>query len=333
MGLTPFHTPVLLIAFNRPEHTRRVLEAIMAAQPKDLYVFQDGAREGNEDDVRKCAEVRNVVEELTKDANIVLHANYSDKNLGCGAGPMTGISWFFGQVEMGIVMEDDCLPHPDFFSYCEGLLDRYKDNDKIRFINATLYDDRWQCEASYDFSHYMVTGAWAGWRETWQGFDLDLKDLDAKAFRKHVLKLTDNRGEANWWYSIVKEIQQDHNKKSYWDFQMQIHLFRESALTIHPQRNLVSNIGFDEEGTHTLSNHDRRGGRQVFPILPLSHPQDQVVDKKRDAHCWAKAQSNGWLRDEIAYLYESLLWSNSLGHKLLLLYKRIRGKGVNTRKV
>ena len=325
--------PVLLLAFNRPEHTRRVLEAIMAANPEDLYVFQDGAREDNENDAKKCAEVRQVVEDMTKGNPVRVHTNFSDRNLGCGAGPMTGISWFFSQEERGIVMEDDCLPHPDFFGYCAALLERYKDDEKVLFINSTLYDDRWKCDASYDFSRYMVTGAWAGWRRTWQGFDLDLKDLDAKAFRKHVLQLTDNRAEANWWFSIVKEIQKDERKKSYWDYQMQIHLFRNSALTIHPKVNLVSNIGFDGAGTHTLSNNDNRGDREVFPILPLTHPTAQVVDKDRDARCWAKTQSKGWLKDEINYLYERLLWSDGLGHTILMQYKKMRGKGINTRKV
>lgn len=327
------NTSVLLITFNRPEHTRRVLEVIMAAMPKSLYVYQDGAREGNENDMVKCAEVRQVVFDLTKDTDVVLHTNYADKNLGCGAGPMTGISWFFSQVEMGIVMEDDCLPHPDFFGYCEELLEKYKNDEKVCFINATLYDDRWQCGASYDFSHYMVTGAWAGWRRTWQGFDLDLKPTDAKAFRKHVLELTENRGEANWWYSIVREIQQDNNKKSYWDYQMQIHLFKNSALTIHPQRNLVSNIGFDGAGTHTLNNQDNRGDRPVFPLLPLTHPAVQVVDKERDARCWAKTQSKGWLKDNLNYVYESMLWSDGICHTLLMAYKKMRGKGINSRKV
>lgn len=325
--------PVLLITFNRPEHTRRVLEVIMEAHPQDLYIFQDGAREGNESDLVKCAEVRQVVSDLTEDTNVVLHTCYSNKNLGCGAGPMTGISWFFSQVEMGIVMEDDCLPHPDFFGYCEELLERFKDDEKVYFISSTLYDSRWKCESSYDFSHYMVTGAWAGWKRTWEGFDLDLKTLNAVRFRRHVLQLTGNRAEANWWYSIVKEIQHDSNKKSYWDFQMQIHLFQNEALTTHPKVNLISNIGFDGEGTHTLSNYDRRGDRQVFPILPLTHPKVQLVDQKRDAYCWAKARSQGFLNDDLNYLYESLLWSDGLGHKLLMYYKKLRGKGVNSKKV
>lgn len=331
--MNPLQTPILLITFNRPEHTKRVLEVVMACQPLDLFVFQDGAREGDADDSRKCVEVRETVEELTEGTQTRVHTLYAEHNLGCGAGPVTAIEWFYKQVENGIVMEDDCLPHPDFFGYCEELLERYKDDKKVCFINATHYDDRWKCEASYDFSHYMVTGAWAGWRRTWQGFDLDLKSLDAKIFRKQVLRQTGNRAEANWWFSIVKEIQKDNGKKSYWDYQMQVLLFCNSALTIHPKVNLVSNIGFDNAGTHTTVNHDNRGNQEVFSILPLTHPTQQFVDKKRDALCWAKAQSQNWLKDIINYLYQSLLWSEGLGYRMLMAYKKLKGKGVNTRKL
>lgn len=328
-----YHIPVLLITFNRPKHARRVLEAILAAEPEDLYVFQDGAPEGNGDDIQKCTEVRRVVAEMTAGSQLQLHTFYSEKNLGCGAGPATAIDWFFGNVEMGVVMEDDCLPHPDFFSYCEELLNRYKDDERVRFINSTLYNDRWKCRESYGFSHYMVTGAWAGWRRTWQGYDLDLKNMEAKAFRKHVFKLTGNRAEANWWFSIVKEIQQDERKKSYWDYQMQIHLFCNSALTIHPKVNLVSNIGFDGEGTHTVCESDQRGNRMFFPIYPLTHPSREEVDNKLDTLCWAKAQSCGFINDNVGYWYQKLLWSDGLGHRLLMLYKRVKGKGVNTSKI
>jgi hypothetical protein len=324
--------PILLLTFNRPDHVRRVLSAIREQQPLALYVFQDGARKDVTEDREKCQRVRDVISELV-DWNCDLHTLYADRNYGCGAGPMTGISWFFSQVDEGIVMEDDCLPHPDFFGYCEELLERYRDIPEVRFINSTLYDDRWSCEASYGFSRYMVTGAWAGWKRTWQGFDLDLKGLDAKRFRKHVLQLTGNRGEANWWYAIVREIQQDDRKKSYWDFQMQIHLFRESALTIHPRVNLVSNIGFDSEGTHTFTNENLRGDRPVFPILPLTHPAAISVDKERDARCWAKARSQGWWKDLINYWYNSMLWSDGIGHSLLMAYKGMKGVGVNSRKV
>ncbi len=327
-------TPILLITFNRPDHTRKVLERILEANPQDLYVFQDGAREGNDADVSKCAEVRKVVEELCEQHNQItnhqsqitnLHRLYSDVNLGCGPGPATGITWFFDNVEQGIVMEDDCLAHPDFFPYCEELLNRYKGTD-VKFINATLYDNSWSCEDSYGFSRYMITGAWASYREVWQGFDLDLLQFDAKKFKKTVLDLTRNKAEADWWYFKVLEIKQDRSKKSYWDYQMQIHLFNQHAYTIHPQKNLISNIGFDAEGTHTWGD-DGRADRPTYPILPLHHPEKIVVDVAKDhAAIWSRANSYGWMKDTINYMYRSILYSKGLMHSFLMVYKKIKGK-------
>lgn len=301
-----FRTPILLITFNRPDHTRRVLKEILKQEPQVLYVCQDGPREGNKNDRLKCQEVKDAVKELTLEYAIVhpdftLHTLYSKHNLGCGPGPAAGITWFFDHEEQGIVMEDDCLPHPDFFGYCEELLNKYRNDDRVQFINSTLYHDRWKCEGSYNFSHYMVTGAWAAWRSTWQGFDLDLQGLNAWQFRRHVLRLTKNRAEANWWYFKVKEIQKDKSKKSYWDYQMQIHLFRNNALTIHPKVNLISNIGFDAEGTHTLAN-DGCGERPVYPILPLLSPMHLAVDINMDAKCFAKRQSRGWIMDTLSFV-------------------------------
>ncbi len=298
--------PILLITFNRPDHTRRVLTEILKREPQFLYVCQDGAREGNENDRIKCQEVRDVINELTapyavEHKDFTLHTLYQKQNLGCGPGPQAGITWFFENVEQGIIMEDDCLPHPDFFGYCEELLNRYKDDERVQFINSTLYHERWKCEGSYGFSHYMVTGAWAAWRSTWQGFDLDLLDLNAWKFRRQVLRLTKNRAEANWWYFKVKEIQKDRSKKSYWDYQMQIHLFKNSALTIHPKRNLISNIGFDAEGTHTLYN-DGRGDKSVYPILPLIHPSSLQVDYMMDEVCFAKRRSRGFIIDTLSFI-------------------------------
>ena len=301
-----FNTPILLITFNRPEHTRRTLTEILKQEPQSLYVSQDGAREGNENDRIKCQEVKDVVNELTS-AYAIGHPNFTlstlhlPRNYGCGPGPQAGITWFFENVEQGIIMEDDCLPHPDFFRYCEELLNKYKNDERVQFINSTLYHDRWKCEGSYGFSHYMVTGAWAAWRSTWQGFDLDLLNLNAWSFRKQVLRLTKNRAEANWWYFKMKEIQCDKSKKSYWDYQMQIHLFRNNALTIHPKVNLISNIGFDAEGTHTKSN-DGRGDKLIFPILPLTHPATMCVNYAMDADCFAKRKSRGWIMDTLSFV-------------------------------
>ena len=325
-----FNTPIILITFNRPDHVRQVLAEILKQEPQDLYICQDGAREGNENDLIKCQEVRDVVNELTSayaiDHNdFTLHTLYQEKNLGCGPGPAAGITWFFEHVERGIVMEDDCLPHPDFFAYCEEMLNRYNDNPNVQFINATLYHDRWNCDASYGFSRYMVTGAWAGWRETWQGFDLDMHTWNAWQFRKQVKRLTNSRTEANWWYWKLKEIQADTSKKSYWDYQMQMHLFKNEAITIHPKTNLVSNIGFDTEATHTMAN-DGRGGRKVMPILPLHHPEVMEINSVMDVDCFGKTQPQSPYKNVVQFVYQYMLHSKGVLHTMLMLYKKLKGK-------
>lgn len=319
-----FTTPILLITFNRPDHVRQVLTEIRKQQPTQLYVCQDGVREGNAIDQERVQQVRDVITELV-DWPCELHTLYQEKNLGCGPGPAAGISWFFSQVEMGIVMEDDCLPHPDFFKYCEEMLNRYNDNPQIQFINATLYHNRWKGNASYGFSRYMVTGAWAAWRETWQGFDLDMHTWDAWQFRKQVKCLTNSTTEANWWYWKLKEIQIDNEKKSYWDYQMQMHLFRNNAITVHPHRNLISNIGFDAEGTHTLSN-DGRGDREVYPILPLVHPDTMTINSAMDVDCFGKTQKLPAYQNVIQFVYQYMLHNKGILHSVLMLYKRIKHK-------
>lgn len=321
-----FSTPILLIAFNRPDHVRRVLIEILKQEPQDLYVCQDGARDGNANDRIKVQEVRDVINELTSPYAVAhnqftLHTLYQEKNLGCGAGPATGITWFFEHVEQGIIMEDDCLPHPDFFGYCEALLERYKDNPKVMYISSTLYMDKWHCEGSYGFSHYMMTGAWASWSRAWKGFDLDLYHLNAKELHGKCKKLLWSRAEYDWWYFKTIEIQHDREKKSYWDYQMQIHLFNCEGVVIHPAVNLITNIGFDAEGTHTKGNYDGRGNLQSFAILPLEHPKKMVVDKELDYQCFSQQPSKGMFGDHIKYIYNSMLFSDGVLYKLLKWYK------------
>lgn len=317
------NTPVLLITFNRPTHTFRVLSTIRDRHPKDLFIFQDGTRDDHPEDMVKCQQVRDVIDKLV-DWDCQLHTFFADHNYGCGAGPMTGISWFFSIVREGIIMEDDCLPHPDFFSYCSELLERYRNDQRVMFISSTLYDDRWKCKGSYDFSHYMITGAWASWARAWEGFDLDLLSLNAKAFRKHCKSLLYSMAEVDWWYFKVLEIQRDKEKKSYWDYQMQIHIFNRSGLTIHPRVNLVSNIGFDSEGTHTLDNADNQGERQSFGIMPLTHPEDISIDTRRDYECFAKVHSSGWIQDSISRLYKRMLFNQGFANRVLMIYKRMK---------
>ena len=146
------NTPILLITFNRPGHTRKVLESILSVSPPELYIFQDGKRPGNEQDALKCSEVREVVHELTKNSSTLLHTFFADTNLGCGPGPATAISWFFKHVDQGIIIEDDAVPHSDFYHYSEELLARYRDDFKVRAIGSMNVDMHPWGDGSYYFS-------------------------------------------------------------------------------------------------------------------------------------------------------------------------------------
>src|SRR4051812_35098447 len=130
------NTPILFLIFNRPDVTQSVFNAIREARPKQLFVAADGPRKGNKTDDAKCREARSIIK---VDWPCELKTLYREENLGCRRAVSSGISWFFSLVEEGIVLEDDCLPHPDFFPYCEELLARYRDNPRIMHISGGNY--------------------------------------------------------------------------------------------------------------------------------------------------------------------------------------------------
>ena len=156
-------------------------------------------------------------------------------------------------------------------------------------------------------------------------YDIDLKSVDAKAFHRKCKKLLYERIEADWWYFKLLEIQKDNAKKSYWDYQCLIVLLLNSGVSIMPQRNLISNIGFDEEGTHTLSNNGY-GDRTVFPIMPLNHPQRIVVDDARDARCFAKVHSRGFVKDRLTFMYQSMANTQGFTLTMLRVYKKLKSR-------
>ena len=130
-------TPVVFVIFSRPETTARVFEAIRQAQPAMLLVIADGPRPDRPEDVERCAATRAIIEQVDWDCEVL--KNYADENMGCGKRPASGFTWAFEQVEQAIILEDDCLPHPSFFTYCETLLDYYRHDTRIMHINGNNY--------------------------------------------------------------------------------------------------------------------------------------------------------------------------------------------------
>jgi hypothetical protein len=124
--------PVVLIAFNRPRVTARVLDALREVKPSRLFVIADGPRPGNREDVERCARVRTLIEGIDWDCRV--EKRYAESNLGLEANVELGLDWVFSQVDRAIVFEDDCIPDPSFFDYCEELLERYADDERVWLI-------------------------------------------------------------------------------------------------------------------------------------------------------------------------------------------------------
>lgn len=278
-----FRTPVLLITFNRPHYIRQVLEVLKVVKPAYLYIFQDGARDGNLTDNQKCAEVRSVFNEINWPCE--LKTFFSPTNLGCGKGPSSGISWFFEQVEEGIILEDDCVPEAAFFNYCTELLNYYRDNYKISFIGGTNYI---KSKKYKNFSYYFSNGhhgtwGWATWRRTWKQFDYYLNDLTLPEFKKCINYYFSNCRVKEYWYNIFENVKKNRFNESCWDYQFYFSNWKNKQLAIIPNYNLVKNIGSDQDATHTIGNslllHQNTSSKSQTFIL---HPDLIELDKKTD---------------------------------------------------
>lgn len=303
-----FNTPILLITFNRPAHTRQVLERILEVRPQDLYVFQDGARAGNENDAQKCTEVRQTVDELwdnykskVKEQNApTIHRYYSNVNLGCGPGPAAAISWFFSQVERGIIIEDDAVPHLDFFPYCEELLNKYRDDNSIRAIASMNVDTQRWGDGSYYFS--MMNRnlcAWATWRRAWNDFDLYLRNVSWCTLDKTLKQYGCGFYEREYWLDRLKEAQTDGQGGRSWDMQFFMSIWLHKGKGIIPNVNLSSNIGTVGEATHQMAAGNIIDNVPAQPILPLVHPSTTNIQNKADRdfhHRYFEPQEKNFMR-------------------------------------
>ena len=281
-------TPILFIIFNRPESTRLVFDEIKRQHPKKLFVFADGIRPDNKDDQIKCLQTRSVVlDQIDWDCD--LQTMFLDFNLGCGQGPARAITWFFQNVPAGIIIEDDCIPHPDFFKYCTELLEKYRDNNKIMVIGGATYRDDYPCSHSYTFSIYPTMTAWATWARVWSLYNYKLSGYSREDIREKLKKYFLSRFEYRNWLKLYDWMVAD-NFTSYWDWQLNFLMYMNDGIAIRPQKNLVKNIGFGSDATHTnyFVSQNFTANRETFACLPLNHPESVIISKITDSRYYNK---------------------------------------------
>lgn len=275
-------SPVLFIIFKREDTTRRVFERIREAQPPRLYIAADGPRKDHLGEVEKCLAARKVVE--TIDWPCEVHRLYRDENLGCGVGPSTAITWFFEHEEQGIIIEDDILPHIDFFRYCDEMLDRYKDDERIQLIGGRNYlFDGYDSEVSYFMTSYGHIWGWASWRRVWKTYEYDVNKIPKDIYSERLYRRLPRR--AADFFMKIYEMMQDY-RIDIWDYQFAVNRFYYERYSILPFTNMIENIGFDsQDSTHTIGINKREANYKASSPYPLVHPEVLKVNDELEYLC------------------------------------------------
>jgi hypothetical protein len=279
-------TPVVLIIFNRPHLVRQVWETIRAARPSRLFVVADGPRPDRPEDVALCAACRAIVAQV--DWPCQVERNYAVSNLNCGLRVATGLDWVFAQVEEAIVLEDDILPDPSFFGFCQDLLARYRHDEQCMGIGGYNVLGEWRrAECSYFFHRHPVTWGWATWARAWRSFDYDLERYRAWNVHERLMAHLSDPEMAAYYWDLFQHLRPAVTDA--WDTQWALICAVLGGRWISPTVNLVTNVGFDRDATHTGMAHDLRGLiRRGSAWGPLNAPAQQgqgAVDEGFDR--WA----------------------------------------------
>lgn len=274
-------TPVALFIFNRPDLTQIAFDAIAQVRPRQLLVIADGPRSSEE--AQRCQQARAIC--ARADWPCELLTNFSETNLGCKERVASGLDWVFSQTDEAIIIEDDCLPDPSFFRFSEQLLERYRDDERVMHINGCNFlSGNVSIEDSYYFSRYTFGGyGWASWRRAWRHFDKDMKSWP-EFKRSGRLALFESVAEQDYWRGILDRTHA--GEIDTWDFQWFYAVWSQGGLSIVPCVNLVSNLGFRPDATHTNTSYERQSLANVprKSIDGLRHPRLVVRHREADSY-------------------------------------------------
>ena len=279
-----YNTPILFLIFNRPETTKQVFERIRQVKPSILYIAADAPRKNRPDEILRCQETREIVSHI--DWPCELKTLYRDQNLGCKKAVSSAITWFFEQEEYGVILEDDCLPDLSFFYFCEELLLKYKDDNRIGHIGGNnFFRGIVKDNLSYDFCTFSHIWGWASWRRVWQHYDVNFSYWNEALKEKYRMNsLFNNLLEKIYFSSFISDTLKGDRGINTWDVQYLFMLRVQNQLSIYPKVNLVTNIGLnDPNATHTTKKNKKSNILSEQIQFPLSHPKyilsNKLIDK------------------------------------------------------
>jgi FkbM family methyltransferase len=278
MNETKQTVPILLLAYNRPRHTLEVLKRIKSFySPAKLYIACDGPK--HEEEAHLIGDMQKELSRFV-DWGCELKTLYRTSNLGCKRAVNEAISWFFESEEMGIILEDDCMPQRSFFPYCEELLDRFREEGRVWSISGdNFHKGESKLSQSYYASKYFHCWGWATWRRAWNEYSTVASE-NQSAVRLEDLRLVSNGNPAfvSYWWPILKKCQSSQIDS--WAYPFLFESFKNQKIHLHPSSNLIENIGFGDEATHTT------GSAFTYPTeeleFPLIHPEPLTANIEAD---------------------------------------------------
>lgn len=274
--------PIVLIIFNRPECTKIIFERIKKVRPEKMYIISDGPRIENKLDFEKNLKCKKIVENIDWDCKI--EKIYSEVNLGCKKRIITGLNYVFKKEEQVIILEDDCIPVDQFFKFCDWGLEKYKENKNIGIISGSNLLDYETTTKGNGFSMYINCWGWGTWKRTWEKFD---EYLSIQNINKIGLDLFNgkkiNKLQQKYWLNIFKH---SIYSNTIWDFYLQYIFFSNNLYSVYPEYNLVENIGFSNESTHTKMKmkfvEKSKPNKDKYTNLLYSYKEEVVANEIRD---------------------------------------------------
>jgi len=272
-------TPVVLLIFNRPDLTTQVFKAVRQTRPAKLFVVADGPRPSRPEDAEKCAMTRAILNQIDWDCEV--KTCFSETNLGCKNRVSSGLDWVFQAVEEAIILEDDCVPHPTFFRFCDELLEYYRCDRRVMVIAGNNFQfGRKRTNDSYYFSRYNHCWGWATWRRAWCYYDNDMKLWPNVKEQNWLQDILDDRKAVKTWRNIFQSVYE--NSVNSWALRWTFACWLQSGLTVLPNVNLVSNIGFGTEASHTTDKSSLANLPVDEMAFPLRHPPFMIRNHQAD---------------------------------------------------
>ena len=307
-------TPVLFTVFNRPEKTRQVFAAIRQAQPKHLFIAADGPRAHVATDAENCRRTRDVVGRVEWDCEV--KTLFRDSNSG-GSGPgiSSALDWFFEQVDEGIILEDDCVPHPSFFYFCQEMLGKYQNDQRVMHIGGSNFRFGNRVgDGTYYFSKVVNVWGWATWKRAWQHFDYDMLLFPQFIEQQTIASIYASKSIQDT-YTRTFRYAYDGTWKC-WDRRWMFAVYINNGLSIIPNYNLVTNIGFGAGASAEYYEDDPVINMPTQSIQEIVDPSFMVPNREADEHYHLKVFTHPPLPKRVKRKFEKI-FQNTLPKGLI----------------